>query len=119
MRAGNSIDVLLIADDPLLRKTLRGQLESCGFRVCETCGATDGLQTIADGFEPHIVLTDMLADDASKFTSAMRMLWEGPVNVVALDDMAELVSSEENQHSIAEEHTPFENAILGLVRAAD
>lgn len=115
MRAGN-LDILLIADDAALRRALKDKLESLGFNVCETCEATDGLQTIADGFEPNVVLTDMLAEEASRFTAAMRMLWEGPVNVVALDDMALLVSADE---SLAEtpDLSPIESAILELARA--
>jgi DNA-binding NtrC family response regulator len=113
----DSIDILLIADSIRIRKALRERLEACGFKVCESCEATDALQIIADGFEPHIVITDMLADEATRFTAAMRMLWEGPVNVVALDDMAELVSAEEG-HTGPPDHTMVENVILGLARTA-
>ena len=112
----DSIGILLIADDVGLRRALKDKLEACGFTVCETCEAVEGLQTIADGFQPHVVITDMLADDATQFTAAMRMLWEGPVNVVALDDMAQLVGNEEDLTS-PHDHSQVENAILGLARA--
>ena len=62
-------------------------------------------------------LTDLLADDANAFTAAMRMIWEGPVNVVALDDMAKLVNDQEIFAESADQAL-LHGAIMNLARMA-
>ena len=113
----DSVKVLLIADALGMRKSLRQKLEACGFNIAEACDAEDGLQIISDGYEPDVVLTDLLADEANAFTAAMRMIWEGPVNVVALDDMAQLVNDQEFFAETADQ-AMLHGAIMNLARLA-
>lgn len=55
----SSLRVLVIEDDPVARRLLEGVLGKAGFELRSTADAESGLE-LARGWQPEIVLTDML-----------------------------------------------------------
>src|SRR5262249_15458992 len=88
------VGILVVAEGVLRRKELKGCLEACGFTVSEACGIADGLQTVCEGFSPHIVVTDMDAGDIRRFRAEAAKRGVDRIRIISLTVLESLAGVE-------------------------
>jgi two-component system KDP operon response regulator KdpE len=76
--------VLIIEDEPHMRRALRAMLTGNGFQVVEAAGAREGLMQ-ASGRNPEVILLDLgLPDlDGRDVTRTLRRMTAAPIIVIS------------------------------------
>jgi two-component system KDP operon response regulator KdpE len=75
--------VLVVEDEPQMRRFLRPALEGQGYRVVEAASASDGLAQ-ASSFNPDLILLDLALPDGDGVDVARRIREWSPVPIVVI-----------------------------------
>ena len=68
---GVTITILLVEDDPPIRRLMRRMLEGRGYQLLEASNGMDGIKIAADYDQPiHLLVTDVVMPHASGFDLA-------------------------------------------------
>ena len=112
--AENGIGILLIASTYRVRKELRPNLEACGFTIAETCDAADAVQTLDEGFNPHIIVTDMNAREIADLRQAAWRHAGRDIRIIALAEIMQQLGEVKETFVRPVDYMLFSHAMRGM-----